>query len=181
MFEPFEVDPATEGVCQHCHQLIDPAAMHFKRFSRAGQRVAGITPHRWDQISGYGLPLWKEKPRWDAQFLPNTMMTPVSNLDVELNPDARFIDFAPPEVTLFGQTSDGTIGPLGFAKMIVSSGEFDRCTVRRFYERFVGFELNPAVHSQYIDTLVQVYVSGERKIRPFIAWLLGQARFRRGH
>ena len=108
-------------------------------------------------------------------------MTPVSQLDIDLNPDARFIDFAPPEVTLFGQVSDGTIGPLGFAKMMVNSGEFDRCTVRRFYSRFIGFELNPAVHSQYIETLVQVYLQGNRQIRPFIAWLLSQPRFRQGH
>ena len=118
-----------------------------------------------------------EKPRWEAQFLPSTVMTPVTKLDVELNPDTRFIDFAPPEVTLFGQVSDGTIGPLGFAKMMVSSGEFDRCTVRRI----MGYQLNPATHSQYIEQLVQIYIGGDRRIRPFIQWLIAQPRFRQGH
>ena len=118
-----------------------------------------------------------ETPRWEAQFLPSTVMTPVTELDVELNPDTRFIDFAPPEVTLFGQVSDGTIGPLGFAKMMVSSGEFDRCTVRRI----MGYQLNPATHSQYIEQLVQIYIGGDRRIRPFIQWLIAQPRFRQGH
>jgi len=155
--------------------------MHFKRFSTVGQRVAGLSPYRWDDISGYGYPLWKEKPRWAAQYLPNTVMTPVTDLDVELNPDTRFLDFAPPDTPLFGQISDGTIGPLGFAKMMVSSGEFDRCTVRRFYQRFMGQTLDPAVHAPYIDELVSVFVGGDRQIRPFVVWLLNRPRFRWGH
>ena len=39
-------------------------------------------------------------------------MTPISAADAEKNPEARFIDYLPPDQTLLGQTSDGTVGPL---------------------------------------------------------------------
>ena len=180
-FPPFETDPGTQGVCLHCHQTIDPAAIHFKRMATAGHGLGGLTPYRWDQIAGYGSPLSNDKKRWNSQFAPDTLMTPITQLDLDMNPDARFIDFAPPGITLFDITSDGTIGPLGFAKMIVESGEFDRCTVRRFYERFGGFRLNPAAHKLFIDKMVQVFTDGGKKIRPFIKWILSQPRARLGH
>jgi hypothetical protein len=180
-FGPFEYDPGTQGVCQQCHQLIDPAAIHFKRFGAIGQHIAGLSPYRWNAIQKYGNPLWKQVPGWDAQYIPNTLMTPVSEMDIAMNPDARFFDFAPPGTTLFGATGDGTIGPLGFGKMIVASGEFDRCTVRRFYERYGGLKLNPAKHKLYIDKLLEVYLESGKKIRPLIKWIVSQPRFRKGH
>ena len=72
-------------------------------------------------------------------------------------------------------------GPLGFGKIIVESGEFDRCTVRRFYERYAGVKLNPGTHKLYIDKLTQVFASKGKKIRPFIKWIFEQPRFRKGH
>jgi len=108
-------------------------------------------------------------------------MTPITPADLEMNPDARFIDFAPPGTKLYGAESDGTIGPLGFAKMLVASGKFDRCTVRRFYQRFMGVALDPAKHKPYIDKLLKVYLEASRQIRPLIKWILKQPRFRQGH
>jgi hypothetical protein len=65
--------------------------------------------------------------------------------------------------------------------MIVDSGEFDRCAVRRFYERFGGMKLDPAKHKLYIDKLVKVYSDSGKKMKPFIKWILSQPRFRKGH
>jgi hypothetical protein len=180
-FPPFEYDPGTQGVCSHCHQTIDPAAIHFKRIGTAGHRVAGVSPYRWDKIKNYGNPLYKDSKRWNASYIPDTLMTPITEMDLFMNPDARFIDFAPPGTTLFDVVSDGTIGPLGFAKMVVESGEFDRCTVRRFYERFGGLRLDPAKHKLYIDKLIQVFTDGGRQVRPLIKWILSQPRTRLGH
>ncbi|MFY2560758.1 hypothetical protein ACN469_24350 [Corallococcus terminator] len=42
-----------------------------------------------------------------------------------------------------GQTSDGTVGPLGFAKMILASGSFDRCVVRHLHAQVVGRDIDP--------------------------------------
>jgi len=186
-FPPYVGDPATGSTCMHCHKVIDPAAIHFKRFAMTGTsgydqyglQIAGITPHRW--LQSWGGSIHSSLIRWMGQYMPNTVMTPATELDIELNPDARFIDFAPPGTTLFGVTGDGTIGPLGFGKMIVDSGEFDRCAVRRFYERFGGMKLDPAKHKLYIDKLVKVYSDSGKKMKPFIRWILSQSRFRKGH
>jgi hypothetical protein len=179
VFNTYERDPATEGVCQTCHMVIDPAAIHFKRFSPPGLHLAGFSPYRWKDLN-YGNPGWHYKDRWKAQFIYDTVMTPVDEATIEANPDSRFIDFAPPGTTLFGIESDGTIGPLGFAKMIVESGQFDRCTVRRFYERFGGLTLDPAKHKLFIDKLLEIYLDNDRKLRPFIKWVVSQPAFRWG-
>ena len=178
-FNKFDRDPGTEGVCQTCHVVIDPGAIHFKRFSNSGLQVAGFAPWRWNQIK-YPSHLVSQRERWQQQFLDDTMMTPASLEDIQSNPDARFIDFAPPGTTLLGETGDGTIGPLGFGKMIVSSGEFDRCTVRRFYQRFGGVTLDPAKHKLFIDKMVQVLKNGGGKMRPFIRWIIERPVFRAG-
>ena len=36
VFNTYQTDPGREGPCQHCHTRIDPAALHFKRFAKAG-------------------------------------------------------------------------------------------------------------------------------------------------
>ncbi len=121
-------DPATEGVCQHCHQALDPASIFFKRFGYGGSgetAIGGIGP--WKFATGDA----RDNPyhRWKGSFLPNTVLTPVTEAQVIDNPDALFIDFQTHDARfkLFGQDSDGTIGPLGFSKQLVSSGTFDRC------------------------------------------------------
>jgi len=96
------------------------------------------------------------------------------------NPSARFIDFLPPEQSLLGEQSDGTVGPLGFGKLLMASGAFDRCAVRRLHERFVGRDLDPATEAGYLDALVEGFIAGDRKARPFIKLLTQTASFRRG-
>ena len=93
-----------------------------------GIGIGGMSPKRWEQAGNsdaYYL-------RWEGAYAPDTVMTPATADHIAFNPDARFIDFAPPEMSLFGVTGDGTIGPLGFGKMLGASGKFDRCSVRRF-------------------------------------------------
>ncbi|MBR57513.1 MAG: hypothetical protein CMH54_05565 [Myxococcales bacterium] len=186
-FSVYNRDPATEGSCQTCHHVIDPAAIHFKRFQNCSSfcldkyalMPVGLSPYRWDDL------VWPEvsytsPPRWHTQFIPNTVMTPVTEDEILFNSDARFIDFAPAGTTLLGVAGDGTIGPLGFAKMIVASGEFDRCTVQRFYERFGGTRLHMGKHKLFIDKMVDVFVSNGRQIKPLIRWILSQPAFRMG-
>ena len=146
-----------------------------------GQGIGGMSPYVWNSSGVFGQQMGGPKARWEQQYLSDTMMTPVTQAQIDANPDARFIDFAPPGTTLLGAESDGTIGPLGFGKMIVKSGAFDRCTVRRFYERYAGLKLDPARHKRYVDTLVEVYTNGGKRIRPFIKWITQQPRFRQGH
>src|SRR5262249_41612467 len=38
-FNPYVSDPAAEGPCQVCHTRIDPAAIHFKRWTRLGINI----------------------------------------------------------------------------------------------------------------------------------------------
>ena len=107
-------------------------------------------------------------------------MTPATEAQLQQNPDARFIDFLPEGQTLFGVAGDGTIGPLGFGKILVASGELDRCAVRKLYGRYLGTELDLARDSALIDELTTTFVRGERKLRPFIRTLLARPEFRRG-
>ena len=172
----FERDPATEGVCQHCHKVMDPAAIHFKRFDMTGRRLLGLSPWRWDDWQDYN----SQKKRWTASFTANTWMTPVTDLDVETNGDARFFDYLPPGYELLGESSDGTIGPLGFAKMVVASGTFDRCMVRRFYDRFGGVWLDSGRHSAYIDKLVESFAASGRDAKALIRTILAEPPFRMG-
>jgi hypothetical protein len=179
-FPPYRRDPGTEGVCAHCHQLIDPVAIHFKRFGWDGTNaqlyVGGIGDHRWDALCETCDP----RSRWQSAYVHDTWMTPVSEADLAENPDARFIDFLPEGRRLFGQASDGTIGPLGFGRMLVESGEFDRCAVRRLSERFAGRILEPGRDDARIDALVARFVAAGRVVRPFLRGLLGDDSFREG-
>ena len=72
------------------------------------------------------------------------------------------------------------LGPLAFGKVLVSSGEFDRCAVQRLYERFVGQPLSPASEGRYIDALAQRFVTGGRQVRSFVRSLMMSDDFRRG-
>lgn len=178
-FNPYLRDPATEGVCQHCHTIIDPAAIHFKRWDFEGYSNApmmgGIARWKWEP-GVYGEP-WE---RWQNTFLPDTKMTPVTQADIDASPDARFIDFLPPDQKLFGLTSDGTIGPLGFAKLLVKSGELDRCLVQRLYRRFLGRTIDIGSEQALVSELSDRFVKDGRKLRPFVRFLFQSEQFRRG-
>jgi hypothetical protein len=178
-FNPYERDPATEGVCQHCHAIIDPAAIHFKRWDFEGYSNApmmgGIGIWRW-QDGVYGEP-WE---RWLNTFLPDTRMTPVTQAEIDQNADVRFLDFLPPDQKLFGLVSDGTVGPLGFAKLLVKSGELDRCLVQRLYQRFLGRAIDAGTEQALLGDLTAQFVADGRELRPFVRVLLQSEQFRRG-
>jgi hypothetical protein len=193
---PFRNDPKREGACQHCHASIEPAAIHFKRleiedadpkYGQGHANLAGIGVWQWRRTSqpfyndpnAQGGVNWRQPyGRWNNQFIPDTFLTPSTAAQVMANPDARFLDFLPPGETLLGQTSDGTIGPLGFGKLVLASGEFDRCAVDRIFERVMGFGLTDDPNRE--TALVQRFVAGNRRVRPFIESLVKDAQFRRG-
>ncbi len=185
-FTAYNGDPAVSGPCQHCHTRIDPAAIHFKRWSyffvteSHGPVGAGRlkVPDAWTQ----GRYPYAGGPyvHWIQWWKPNTVMTPVTTAEAEANPETRFIDFMPRGVTLYGQEGDGTVGPLGLAKLLVSSGAFDRCMVRRLHERFLGRTLDPANESAAIDALAKQFVAHDRKVRPFLKTLFQSETVRRG-
>lgn len=190
-FNPYVSDPAAEGPCQACHTRIDPAAIHFKRWSKSGADIdldgggyfmPGIGGWTFDDAWTTSAYPFDRDPflHWVQWWRPGTKMTPISKADADKNPEARFIDFLPPDQTLLGQQSDGTVGPLGFAKMVVASGAFDRCAVRRLHERFGGRAIDPAKEPGYLDTLVASFVKGGRKVRPFLKELTRTDVFRRG-
>ena len=81
---------------------------------------------------------------------------------------------------MLGQRSDGTMGPLGFGKILIASGEFDKCAVRHLYQRFVGRALEPAAEARYVDALAEKFRTGDRKVKPFVRYLLSLPEFRRG-
>jgi hypothetical protein len=190
-FPPFETDPAKGGTCLHCHQTLDPAAISFKRWD--------FTPFPsyyvpWPFIPGVGrnritkewlsgqYPHNGNSPgyRWRNAFLPNTVLTPVSPEQLAANPEAVLLDTMPETYTLLGQHGDGTMGPLGFGKLLVRSGEFDRCAARRLYAMFIGRELSPATEKHFIDKLAREFVARDRKLRPFLRYLFEQPELRRG-
>lgn len=193
---PFRNDPKREGPCQHCHVTIEPAAVHFKRleiedtdpkYGQGHANLAGIGVWQWRRTSqpfytdsnAPGGIAWRQPyGRWNNQFIPDTFLTPSTAANVMANPDARFIDFLPPGETLLGQTSDGTIGPLGFGKLVVASGEFDRCAVDRLFERVMGFGLADDPNRE--TALMQRFVAGNRRVKPFIESLVKEPDFRRG-
>ena len=180
VFNAYKRDPATEGTCQYCHQFIDPAAIHFKRWDFQAYSGTPIMPGMGSWHSAAFADYDTEKIRWKIAWLPDTRLTPVTAAQMASNDDARFLDFLPPDQTLLGQKSDGTDGPLGFGKMVVASGEFDRCVAQKLYARFIGQPLSTATESPYIDALAAKFVSGGRKLRPFIRQLLTAPEFRRG-
>lgn len=180
VFPPYRRDAAREGQCMHCHQTIDPAAIHFKRLgleTDTGETfLGGIGPWKWspDQL-GY-----ETYQRWENSFIHDTVLTPVDLTTLTAKPDARFIDFLPPDQKLFGLSSTGTVGPLGFGELLVSSGEFDRCAVKRLFHRFAGRELDDGTEIGLIRDLSTRFVAAGRKVKPFVRYLMSQDYFSEG-
>jgi hypothetical protein len=189
-FPPYEVDPATGGTCLHCHKTLDPAAISFKRWDFNSAQspyvpwpfIPGVGQHRItkDWLSGKYPYTGPPGYRWKNSFLPNTMMTPITPEQITANPEAVLLDTMPESYTLLGVHGDGTMGPLGFGKLLIRSGEFDRCVSRKLYSMFIGRELNPASEKRFIDKLAKEFVAGDRKLRPFIRYLFEQPELRRG-
>lgn len=192
-FPPYDKDPATGGTCLHCHRTLDPAAIFFKRwdfdpgasyyvpwpflggvgrYRISAAWLSGQYPHSpADNSPGF---------RWRTAFVPGTVMTPVTAGEVAANPEAVLLDTMPSTYSLLGDSGDGTMGPLGFGKVLVRSGAFDRCAVRKLYGRVVGRDLHPADEKRYLDALVAKFVEEGRRVRPFIRHLMTQPEFRRG-
>ncbi|MDI1450130.1 hypothetical protein [Polyangium sp. 6x1] len=190
-FNRYETDPGREGPCQHCHARIDTAALHFKRYGKTGSAMEGwgaqyympgVGTWQWDPVWRTGAYPYEREPfaQWNKWYNPGSLLTPATEEEANANPYALFLDFLPPELTLLGQTGDGTVGPLGFAKIIVAAGAFDRCVVRRVHERVVGRDIDPATENGYLDTLTASFVSNGRLVRPFIKSLTQSTSFRRG-
>lgn len=190
-FNPYVSDPATEGPCQHCHKRIDPAAIHFKRYAKQGSAFEGygasylmpaIGTWRWPTRWRQGQYPYGGEPfsHWNRWYTANTQLTPVTQAQVDQDPLVVFIDFLPPDQTLLGQVSDGTVGPLGFAKLLIASGSFDRCVVRKLHGHVLGRDLDPAKETGYLDLLTARFVAGGRKVRPFVKELTKSELFGRG-
>jgi hypothetical protein len=192
-FGPFMTDPSREGTCQHCHaNRIDPAAIHFKRFTKLAPGYGH--PGRFGILGATDW--WRTGPlaafnpandyrdhvvQWQKWWTPGRGLLPgVTSATVDARPDAIFLDALPPGETLLGQASDGTIGPLGFAKMVEKSGAFDRCMVRRLHQQIVGRDISVGEEAGYLSALVQQFVAAGRKARPFIKALTLSATFRGG-
>lgn len=178
-FPPLGRDLSATGQCSHCHGVIDPAAVFFKRLgynALNGQLyVGGMGSWRWPEVVD-------DDPfqRWNNTFVHDTTLTPVSDADIARNPDARLIDFLSPQASVLGRSGDGTIGPLGFGKILVESGEFDRCAVQQLHERFIGRPIDLTTEREFVDTLAAKFVEGQRKVKPFIRYLLALDAFRNG-
>jgi hypothetical protein len=195
---PYTDDPARGGSCQHCHTAIDPAAIHFKRLEVEDDRprhgvgyanLGGIGDWAWrrtvqpsftDSKSPGGVFWFQPYGRWHVNFIPDTLLTPVTAAQIAANPDTRFIDFLPPGERLFGLESDGTVGPLGFGKLLERSGELDRCAVSRIFERFVGRPLDPTREAAAQTALAGEFRAKGRKVKALIRSLLTSDEFRRG-
>src|SRR5207249_407794 len=126
---------------------IDAAAIHFKRIAirDSGDVVfGGIGAWTWNALKPNGGNQRDKEPmeRWTAAFIAGTKLTPSTAAEISAHAEARLIDFLPASESLFGQVSDGTVGPLGFGKLLVSSGAFDRCAARRVYAHVFGRELD---------------------------------------
>ena len=132
-------------------------------------------PWKWAP-GAYGEP-WD---RFTQAFAYDTKLTPVTQAQITANPNARFIDFLPPDQQLFGQVSDGTIGPLGFGKLLVRSGEFDLCMVQKLFERFVGRRLDPSIEQEVIQAFATRFVEDDRQLRAFVRFLMTTDHFKRG-
>jgi hypothetical protein len=191
MFNPYVSDPAAEGPCQVCHSRIDPAAIHFKRFTREGTNIsfdhgkyimAAVGNWTYPDTWVTGQYPYDRDPflHWAQWFRPSSRLTPIAAADAMSNPEARFIDYLPADQTLLGQTSDGTVGPLGFAKLVVAAGAFDKAAVRRLHARFGGRPIDSTAEPDYLNGLVQSFVANGRQVRPFIRTLMKSDTFRRG-
>lgn len=182
------VDIAKTGTCQHCHKLMDPVAVAFKRWDYDNSNyipfamLVDVGP--WevttDQLGGQYPYNGNPFSRWVGAWIPGTVLTPIDPADVEKNPGALADDTIPKSYEILGVHPDGTSGPLGFGKVLVTSGAFDRCAAQRLYERFVGHPLDPERENVYIAALADEFVKGGRKVRPFVKSLFGKPEFRRG-
>jgi hypothetical protein len=195
---PFTDDPQRQGACQHCHQLIDPAAIHFKRLEIEDEapyhgqgypNLGGIGGWQWRKTNQVSFPdpnspggvYWRQPyGRWNTSFISNTFLTPITDAQLMANDDARFLDFLPQGETLFGAAGDGTIGPLGFGKLVVSSGQFDRCAVDKLFQHFMGRPIDVAKEAQLENALVDAFVASDRQVKPWLKQLLMSDEFRRG-
>ncbi|MDQ3034178.1 MAG: hypothetical protein M3Y87_17350 [Myxococcota bacterium] len=191
-FPPVADDLATSGTCMHCHVQMDPVAMAFRRWIFRGYYVE--RPHLADLASlpvpddlfdparRYPNGAWYRSgaERWQQNWTPGTTMTPITAEELAADPSAMFLDTIPTDYTILGEHPDGTMGPLAFAKILVASGELDRCAVRRLYARIVGRELDPAREGRYIEALASEFAREGRLVRPFVAHLLRSAEMRRG-
>jgi hypothetical protein len=175
-FAPYVNDPAKQGTCQHCHTRIDAASIHFKRlFFHSGGLLGWGGALAMPGI-GANLPnaaAWNTGAypydsfpfsQWRFFYLPDTFMTPVSAAVATANPDARFIDFLPANVTLGGVASDGTIGPLGLAKLMINSGAFDRCFVRAVHKQVFGRDVDLATESAQLDLWATAFRTQDSRI-----------------
>ncbi len=167
-FPAYQRDPATEGTCLHCHTRLDPAAMSFKRFIQQGGAIAGVGNWRLEKLVSYN----SDRQRFMNSLIPNTVLTPLTEEEIEADLNNRLIDFMQPDQQLFGQTSDGTVGPRGFAKILVASGKFDQCAVRRAYERFGGKKLDLGKDAAELDEAVNEFVSNGRNMNELIKKLV---------
>lgn len=167
-FPPYQRDPATEGSCLHCHTRLDPAAMSFKRFIQEGGAIAGVGNWRLENFVSYNA----DRARFINTLIPNTVLTPLTESEVEADLNNRLIDFMLPGQQLFGRSSDGTVGPRGFAKILVDSGKFDQCAVRRAYERFGGRSLDLGKDSRELEEAVEDFVANNRNMNELIKKLV---------
>jgi hypothetical protein len=71
-------------------------------------------------------------------------------------------------------------GPLGFAKLIVASGAFDRCVVRQLHKAIIGRDVDPAREAGYLDALTTRFVDDGRRVRPLVRHLIASDLFQRG-
>ena len=183
-------DIATSGTCMHCHTLMDPVAMAFRRWIFMGNYVPRpyladletmpVPEDLFDPSKRYPYGRWfgAGADRWRENWLSSTVMTPATDAELA-HPRALFLDTIPTEYTVLGERSDGTMGPLAFGKILVSSGELDRCMARRIYERILGRALDPTTEGRYIDTLARELAEEDRRVRPFVRHLLASDELRR--
>ena len=113
-------------------------------------------------------------------MLPDTVMTPVTQAQIDANPNARFYDFLPAGQRLLGEEGDGTIGPRGFAKILVSSGAFDQCAVRRAHERFGGRSFDLGEDAAELSEAVDAFVDSGRNMRSLIREIVLSEALERG-
>jgi hypothetical protein len=163
-FPPYRFDPATQGVCMHCHVRLDAAALSFKRTFDRGGSIAGIGAWKIQNLVSYS----GARRRFETSMLPGTVMTPVTEAQIEANTNVRLIDFMPSGQLLLGQESDGTIGPRGFAKVLLASGAFDQCAVRRAYTRFGGRSFDLGVDADELQQHVDTFVGSGRDMKSLI-------------
>ena len=154
-FTPYRRDPGSEGMCIQCHTRLDPAAISFKRIYDSG-KIAGLGRWRIDER------------KFSNRMISDTIMTPISQADIDADPNNRLSDFMPPGQLLLREEGDGTIGPRGFAKVLMKSGAFDRCAVKRAYKRFAGIDLNVANDQEKLEKEVKNFVQNNRNMKDLI-------------